>query len=92
MILLVFKMYILNDYILVPILLCLSNIPIEYLIQCCKMLPLSCSPVCFSPAPSSTLALSLPIRSTGDGGGVFENVDTRSSNRNKTLTIFQSTV
>lgn len=41
-------------------------------------LPLSCSPVGLSPDPSSVLALSFTFRSTGDGGGVFENLDTKS--------------
>lgn len=43
-----------------------------------NFIPLSCSPVCLSPELSSTFALSLTIRSTGDGGGVFENFDARS--------------
>lgn len=46
-----------------------------------EMVPLGCSPAsnpCFSPEPSSALAFSLRVKSTGDGGGVLENFDARS--------------
>lgn len=38
-----------------------------------KKVPFGCSPLCFSVAISSDFALSFIIKSTGDGGGVFEN-------------------